>query len=1031
MTTSVLDDFADAGRWMAVASGEARLTLTSVATPRGRALRMDFDFMGGGGFVVARRELPRRLPDAFAFHFAVSGSAPANKLEFKLADPTGHNVWRWQEEAFAFTAAPRALTIRNRDLAFAWGPAGGGAPRQLGAVEFVISAGPGGRGSVLIEDFRFTDRSIRRRPLVSASSTAAGSPPPAAILTSRPEDAWRSGPDDARPRLVIDFHGPREYGGLVIDWPADPPVRTFAVEASDDGRRWRTLLRVRGARGARSLLPLHGGESRFVRLAFDGPAAVARLTIPPFEFSRTLVDFFHEAAARSPRGRFPRWLLREQSYWTCAGVADGHTCALVNEEGMVEPDKGSWSLEPFLRVQGRLVTWADARRRVRMEPDGTAVPTVVWSLPGLRLETTVCGSGSGTDVLLLIRHRLTNLGRRPLPASLFSAVRPCQVNPPWQAWQGLGGIREIHSLEWRKGSVVIDGSPAVFPVTRPDGFGAAAFHEGTITDHLAAGALPQASAVRDPFGFASGALQFDLTIPPGGTREVVLAIPASPTARRRLAGLHADAAPELFDAAVESLRRRTGQVSFRLPPGPGREAALTFRTAVGQILVNRDGPAIQPGPRRYTRSWIRDGVIMGAALHRAGEHAALTEFLRWYAPHQRADGFVPCCVDRNGPDWLVEHDSHGQLIHGIREAWRFTGDRDFLSAMWPHVRAAVRCLRGLRARRLTAAWRKPDKIDRLGLLPESASHEGYLAHPVHSYWDDFWALRGLLDAAALAGELGHARDAASYAALAADLRASIEESLRRVIAARGLTYVPGSVEWADFDPTATANAVTLLQQAVDLPAGPLAAMFEHFVRDFRRKHGGDLPWNNYTAYEIRIIGALVQLGRRDEALELLRFFLADRRPQAWHQWPEISWRNPRSPGHLGDVPHTWIAAEYLLVFARLFAFEREADDALVLAAGIDPAWLAGRGLAVTGLPTAFGTLDLAMRRTADGTLHVALGGTLTLPPGGFVLRPPLAAPVASLTVNGTPSTDFSATEATIRAFPARITLGPPPSGAAL
>ena len=37
-----------------------------------------------------------------------------------------------------------------------------------------------------------------------------------------------------------------------------------------------------------------------------------------------------------------------------------------------------------------------------------------------------------------------------------------------------------------------------------------------------------------------------------------------------------------------------------------------------------------------------------------------------------------------------------------------------------------------------------------GLLPESVSHEGYLAQPVHSYWDDFWALRGFKDAAFMA-----------------------------------------------------------------------------------------------------------------------------------------------------------------------------------------------------------------------------------------------------------------------------------------
>ena len=75
------------------------------------------------------------------------------------------------------------------------------------------------------------------------------------------------------------------------------------------------------------------------------------------------------------------------------------------------------------------------------------------------------------------------------------------------------------------------------------------------------------------------------------------------------------------------------------------EAALT---ATAHILVTRSGPALQPGPRRYTRSWISDGAMMSAALLRMGHAEEVAEFIRWYAPHQRADGFVPCCVDRAG-----------------------------------------------------------------------------------------------------------------------------------------------------------------------------------------------------------------------------------------------------------------------------------------------------------------------------------------------------------------------------------------------
>ena len=89
----VLDEFEDVRGWSAQASPGASLEIAQDAGKTGNAMRLDFDFHGGGGFVIARKAFAVTLPSNFAFTFDVRGEAPTNSLEFKLIEPTNDNVW--------------------------------------------------------------------------------------------------------------------------------------------------------------------------------------------------------------------------------------------------------------------------------------------------------------------------------------------------------------------------------------------------------------------------------------------------------------------------------------------------------------------------------------------------------------------------------------------------------------------------------------------------------------------------------------------------------------------------------------------------------------------------------------------------------------------------------------------------------------------------------------------------------------------------------------------------------------------------
>ena len=60
--------------WQAIVSGNAQLSLSPVLAGRTAALRMDFDFKGGGGFVVARRAFKRAMPEEYCVKFRLRGS---------------------------------------------------------------------------------------------------------------------------------------------------------------------------------------------------------------------------------------------------------------------------------------------------------------------------------------------------------------------------------------------------------------------------------------------------------------------------------------------------------------------------------------------------------------------------------------------------------------------------------------------------------------------------------------------------------------------------------------------------------------------------------------------------------------------------------------------------------------------------------------------------------------------------------------------------------------------------------------------
>ena len=433
MTRPTPADLVPLEAWQPIASGNAELQLTAVGG-RIPALRMDFDFRGGGGFVVARRAWERPVPREYAVNLRMRGRGPLNDLELKLVDATGRNVWRHVLKNLEFPHRWRRLRIDSRDIDFAWGPSSGGELEQLGFIELAIVAGQGGHGALWIADLSVEDCTPAAPPALSASSEATGFEASKAL--SAP--GWRPMPGDRRPWVMIDGLQSRSFGGLVVEWTGGAPAGGFRVRASGNGRRFRTLYTAARAGGARSNVYLPGLQARFLRLELFGPSAGAVLQPQPFDFSRSIDAFWYHIAGREARAWSPRWLHREQSLWTPVGTSNGTHCALLNEDGMVEVDQGSFSIEPMLRVGERLYTWADVAPQQELRERFWPLPAVVWETTEWRLRIEAQATVTHG---LRVWYRVDNLAGRHLSARLFAVCARSRSRRPGRGFAIWAALR--------------------------------------------------------------------------------------------------------------------------------------------------------------------------------------------------------------------------------------------------------------------------------------------------------------------------------------------------------------------------------------------------------------------------------------------------------------------------------------------------------------------------------------------------------------------------------------------------------------
>jgi hypothetical protein len=424
-----------------------------------------------------------------------------------------------------------------------------------------------------------------------------------------------------------------------------------------------------------------------------------------------------------------------------------------------------------------------------------------------------------------------------------------------------------------------------------------------------------------------------------------------------------------------------------LPPAVSHLNDL-FRICRANLLVLADEGQIHPGPTIYDDFWIRDSAIEGVAVALAGDtNLASRQFgihypnkfnlnQDWIGPVSTV-GFFGGSHEKHDREW----DSNGQALWAIG---RFDRIDDpvigFGSGMYyPYMLLGARWLR--------------DNRSQYGLLHSgwSAEHIGDKDKP--HYWDDFWGVAGLYEAAKLAERIGASEVNELWDSYHA-LRQATVDSIRWV-----LTEQAHRGHWETFIPTGPGDVGRLdstmigalayfhpcrlymgnkLAPDIDLAARmTLETIWGHFIDSGGFRH--DAAWNCYGPYlTLQLAHAFLLIGdpaRMDACLNWsvgnAAYAKVSRHPASEH-WGVVqgAWNEqhcypiakdfaeyPAWSWYMGDIPHGWACAEYLTLLRDILFFEADEDGAahIYIAPGVMPHWLLDQQqVGISQAPTIFG-----------------------------------------------------------------------------
>lgn len=639
------------------------------------------------------------------------------------------------------------------------------------------------------------------------------------------------------------------------------------------------------------------------------------------------------------RALHPNWIWNRSDTHVVLGVPGSHEAfkTPVEPGNSFSPGPGTYGVSTWVSVNGMLHT-----------PEEKSLNELAWSfveghIPVLISKwraTTVHitsrlftdGDPAMSDIKNYLSVELRNDGQKPLEFSFFMAIR---------SFGPAGG--PIKRLAWINHAVVINEGSVLYPNEAPTRFGALSYAEtkSDISETLKAGRFPEQQDVSDTSQWASGALEYRITLAAGETKKLdfVAHVHAN---HPKFKWLPAPTEVHTFIAKEQEFVtkwRAKFPIKLNLPDQRFTDGFLAQLTHLSMFTV-ADEPRISP--ISYPIWWLRDGAYLVTALDKGGFHQFAEAAVKKVAHRDAFGGFGS------------EGDGPAQGIWMLSEHYLLSGKLDFLREVYPHIERKAELIIKMLHTKTPIKQHTEFCIPQMMLNPETdlmclAAEDGLIVGRMDLhfplYWASSFAYLGLHRTALCAKALG--LDGSRYEQEAERLKATLIRKAPELFGKNERDV--NSAFW----PTGWAS-----REDKNVQAG-----FESYWNRTRCPGGKYTREPLWTYFEAGQGHNYMLLGQRDRALQTMEHFLGTHTSPGLYTYSEgkddensaLLWQRTRGWDVINYVtPHGWTAAELFLFMRDSLA--REDGDKLVIGSGIPESWM-DNPFSVESMPTHFGRVS--------------------------------------------------------------------------